>query len=129
MKKSPLERWEKIGLLEGIIDERKEKVANALEYVLKFLKNKKNHIPTITGDFETMIFPTIYRIVREIDITEEELVDIIHKCKNEYDDFSNNENKHSFLVEKFNITPISEDYEAEFCNAFSNKTIEKYSLV
>ena len=129
MKKSATERWERLGLLEGLIDEQREKVANALEYTLKFLNNKKNHKPILSGDFETLIFPTIYRIVSKVDLTKDNIIDLINQCKSEYDDFNNAENKVLFLKTKFNITPISEDYEAEFCAAFSDKIVEEYSLV
>jgi hypothetical protein len=74
---TPLEKWTNIGVLEFTPDDRKEAVANALEFAYKILIEKQNNDVNFDAQLETIPFPIISRIVREIDLTEEEILEII----------------------------------------------------
>lgn len=83
------QRWERIGMLEYVPEDRKEKVANAFELILETLKKRENSkeqdISGITSQYETVPFPIIQRILMKTDINEDEILGIINdsiiECK------------------------------------------------
>ena len=75
---TPLEKWTSIGVLDITPENRKEAVANALEFTYKTLSSNPEFF-TIEGDgqLQTISFPIIARIVNVIDLTEDEILEII----------------------------------------------------
>jgi hypothetical protein len=75
------QRWERIGMLEYVPENKKERVANAFELILQTLKKRENSneqdISGITSQYETVPFPIIRRILMKIDINDDEILEII----------------------------------------------------
>jgi len=124
-----LERWDKIGILEGLSDEKKILAANCFEFTIKYLLNSDNNTledsdNNTLEDLElstlkdlklaTIVFPIIYRIIREVEIGVNDLMFII---KNTKDNIPN-------LIDYLNNN-IDEyiDYEAEYCIDLANELI------
>lgn len=127
-----LERWDKIGILEGLSDEKKILAANCFEFTIKYLLNSDNNTledsdNNTLEDLElstlkdlklaTIVFPIIYRIIREVEIGVNDLMFII---KNTKDNIPN-------LIDYLNNN-IDEyiDYEAEYCIDLANELIKYF---
>lgn len=122
-KEVVIEKWEKLGLLEGLNDEAKVIVSHAFEKIAKIIlleKLKSNE------QVETICFPIIRVILSMNDnynkFTVETVQDLMYDflntlIKSYEDDF----NDVKIRCEKSNI----EDYEAEFCHWFANKFSEE----
>jgi len=110
------EQWEKIGLLEGISEDRKDVVAHALTVAFNWID--KRHDEQNEIQHEVLPIEVIHRIARTIDLTDEEILKIceeVHPARDGYD------------FNKFNyVGGNTIDYEAEFIAEFCDEKIEQY---
>ena len=109
---STLERWNKMGILEGLSDDKKLLTANSFDFTLKFLMNSEEY----QGDskFETIVFPIIRRVINEVEIGVNDLMFIIKNTKDNTPNMINGLNN--------NTIPYI-DYEAEYCVALADELI------
>jgi len=106
------EQWEKIGLLDTLPKERKDMAVKAFNAAIKFLTENETeeHKP-----FETVGFPVLIRIIREVDLSAEEVPQILQEVAVAMEEYDYN---------KFNGF-YSIDVEMEFVVEFSEKKIEE----
>ena len=94
-----IDKWRRIGLLDGMDDAKVPKLVNLYEDAAKILI-----ADAVEGSFETVTFPITYRVVRDIDldtvVTAEEIITAIK------DNFER-------LVSELNQPPVAMDPEAE----------------
>ena len=106
-----IERWSKTEMLDGLPEDRKEMVATSFEYLLNFLM--KNDISD-NGDIESLSFPIIRRITGVIDITNDDIKNIVKEINEQYYEYNTFDEK---LYEN--------DKELAFCTEFSEKKINE----
>jgi hypothetical protein len=107
-----IEQWEKLGLLENIPIERKPQVVNALNVALEYLLEKEKD-----GDkeeFETLPFPVLIRITKEIDLTNDQVLEIVNDCRLKFKEYDFN---------KFNNFGM--DYESFFTVEYADDKIKE----
>ena len=111
-------QWEAIGILEGIPEDRKDVVAHALTVAFNCVDKKHNKQNQNKFQYEVLPIEVIRRIVKEINLTDEEILKIceeVHPARDGYD------------FNKFNYVGGSTiDYEAEFIAEFSDEKIKQY---
>ena len=71
----PIEKWENLGVLEGLTDEQKVKTVTAFNIALNYLTKNEDKF----NSFTTIPFPIIYRIIKVCDLTEENVLDIVNE--------------------------------------------------
>ena len=76
-KLTSLERWNKIEILNGIPEEKKEKLAELFDFALNILCEHEKNDVNYNADLNTWTFPIIYRICDEIDIQTSDVINII----------------------------------------------------
>lgn len=76
-KITSLERWNKIEILNGVSEEKKEKLSELFDFALDILCNREKNDINYNVDLGTWTFPVIYRIYNETDIQTSDVVDII----------------------------------------------------
>lgn len=76
-KITPLERWNKIEILNGVSEEKKEKLSELFDFALDILCNREKNDINYNVDLGTWTFPVIYRIYNETDIQTSDVIDII----------------------------------------------------
>jgi len=111
------EKWEEIGLLIGTPEDRKDKAVRVLNIGLKHLldkqakeKNDDTHRP-----FETMGIPILIRIVREVNLSDDEVVEILDDMEPAIERYDFNKfGGYAFI-----------DTEMEFCHEYSTNKIEQ----
>ncbi len=112
MKEYSREKWEGIGLLETIPEERKDRVVRVLNIVLKkLLDNETDEHKSM----ETISFPIFLRIVKEVDVSDEEVIKILGEIEPAVENYDFN---------KFGGF-IHIDTEMEFVHEFSEKKLEE----
>lgn len=106
------EQWEKIGLLDTMPEERKDMAVEAFNAGVKFLTENETeeHKP-----FETVGFPVLIRIIKEVDLSAEEVPKLFQEVAVAMEEYDYN---------KFNGFPQI-DVEMEFVQEFSFKKIEE----
>ena len=80
----PLEKWKEKGFFEGVPEDREQKACDAFNLTLNYLIKIEND----TESFSTIPFPIIHRIIRTHDLTEEEIIKIIHESITQYNVFN-----------------------------------------
>jgi len=103
------EKWEEIGLLESTPEDRKDKVVNALNILMKTVEI--NQIHSDDTQFETIPFPVVIRIISAVDVEEVEIPRLYHEIRTAF--------------KKFNTQGMNLDYETEFAYDYANKKIEE----
>jgi len=95
-KEGILIKWENLGLLKDMPEEKKSKCAHIFEQIFKFLVNSE-----ITNEHvENTVFPIVYRIVREVDVeTEINFFDIITAVTNNMSDFNDMSEQEQYVQE------------------------------
>ena len=115
-----IDRWNKIGVLEGLSKRKKEKCAIYFEECFKYLTTSQNNDSAIEiEDFEIIIFPIIYKVISKIKLMDNFNIHNMITCFFKY--YENNISK---LYEIQNI-----DVEAELCVGFSNYYIKNIRLI
>ena len=76
-KITSLERWNKIEILNGVPEEKKEKLSELFDFALDILCNREKNDVNYNVDLGTWTFPVIYRIYNETDIQTSDVIDII----------------------------------------------------
>ena len=102
-------KWEELGLLDGLHDNRKKDVAKAFTIIYEYVESN----PSTDGQYETLAFPIIRRIVGNIDLTREEIIQVIKESREAFKIFVPPDN--CFLM----------DVEPEFTNKFVNDYLER----
>ena len=74
-----IEKWKLIGVLEDIPEERHENAVNVLNTTLKFINELSLTSPK--ENFETAPIMVMIRILRELDISTEQAIEIIKEFK------------------------------------------------
>jgi hypothetical protein len=108
------EKWEEIGLLSGIPEDRKDNVVNALNVAVKGMTENLGRVQN-----ETIPIPVIMKIVRTVDVPDEDIPRLCNEILEEY-------NKHDFEKDKANADYMNIDYEAMFLSKFADMKIEQY---
>ena len=111
------EKWEEIGLLSGIPEDRKDNVVNALNVAVKGMTENLVHDGRVQN--ETIPIPVIMRIVSTVDVPDEDILRLYNEILEEY-------NKHDFEKDKANCEYMDIDYEAMFLSKFADMKIEQY---
>lgn len=112
--KKILKKWQSLGLLENTPNERKEFVANSLELLTAYLLHINDD--NDDGIYQTMIYPILVRIGREVDFGINDFMLILNEVMNEI-----------LLIKYDENSDI--DYEELFCNEYSNKKIEELKKI
>jgi len=107
-------KWEEIGLLETTPEDRKDATAKVLNIALKYLLDKEEKNVQTPRPFETLGIPVLVRIMREVNLSDDEVIRIL-------DDIEPAIKAYDF--NKFNGVPI--DLEMEFVAEYSEKELEK----
>ena len=115
------QKWERIGFLEDTPEDRKDKVANVLNILMKTVIENQTH--SDDTQFEVIPFPVIIRIVNAVDVPDEEISRLYNEMRQAFKKFSTPENlaKVYGMHEGMNL-----DYETEFAYDYANKKIEEY---
>jgi hypothetical protein len=103
------EDWYSTGLLENTPDNRKEITIKWFNYAT----NVMNEISSNDEEYETLIYSIITRIIREIDVSSDDIKEIINEVKSKY-------NSIDYSLNYFNI-----DTEAEFTTNYSENKINE----
>lgn len=103
------EDWYSTGLLENTPDNRKEITIKWFNYAT----NVMNEISSNDEEYETLIYSIITRIIREIDVSSDDIKEIINEVKSKY-------NSIDYSLNYFNI-----DTEAEFTANYSENKINE----
>jgi hypothetical protein len=106
-----IERWSKTGMLDGLPEDRKEMVATSFEFLLNYLV--ENDISN-NGDIESLSFPIIRRIGAVVDITTDDIENIVQEIKEQYYEYNT-----------FDEELYENDKELAFCTEFSEKKINE----
>ena len=106
------EQWEKIGLLDTIPEERKDMAVTVFNAVITHLtKNETEEHKS----FETIAFPILIRILREVDLSVEEAIQMLGEL--------------DVAVEKYDFNKFNGfydiDVEMEFVVEFAEKKLEE----
>jgi hypothetical protein len=112
---STLKEWENSGLLTNIPEERKQMMVNCFNSAIKWITSNSIVSDDVRlGEFETMILPVLYRIVKEVDLTEEKVFEV---CR---------EFRHSWLnFDPTNLVNIA-DPEQHFVKTYAEIKINQY---
>lgn len=106
------EKWEEIGLLESIPEDRKDKAASALNISLKWVNDNSINSDL---DVETLPLSIILLIIKEVDICDDEVLNICKEVRPAVK---------AYDFGKFNgISPLG--LECEFMREFADHQIEK----
>ena len=102
--KTPLERWEDLGFLEGLSKEKKEIAANNFEKMAIFL---------IETNIETIVFPIIRRIIQDdetvIDINIQKLLSSFYNAHEKFKTLTDNDlNSNSDIETEFCLEVVKE---------------------
>lgn len=133
-----IERWDKLGFLDGFPEDKKEVLAMNYENMARYLIY--NNEDNVEDSFSTIIFPVIRKITSVIPIkfdsrmlvkyilgiTIEDLEQYVSDTIKEY--LKQNENKNmwtSYFMQDEVIYVDGIDLEAEICVAFSEYLIDK----
>lgn len=133
-----IERWDKLGFLDGFPEDKKEVLAMNYENMARYLIY--NNEDNVEDSFSTIIFPVIRKITSVIPIkfdsrmlvkyilgiTIEDLEQYVSDTIKEY--LKQNENKNmwtSYFMQDEVIYVDGIDLEAEICTAFSEYLIDK----
>lgn len=124
-----INKWEEYGLLADTPAERKEKVAEILNYAVEFLTKinittssitRESDGMTLTADdlkrIETIFVPIIFRIVNAVDISNDDVKNIYNHMQFDFFDFMKEQN----VIEYPNI-----DWEMEYACHYTNYEILK----
>lgn len=111
--KTIVEKWEGIGFLEEIKEDRKEQLANCFEEAANYLMS---HYEDYGESCETYIFPVLYKLAKDSNLILNP-IELIHEF-------------HSFLMRPDILDTIQMvsnifDGEAEVLNMFINEVKEK----
>lgn len=111
------EKWEEIGLLESTPEDRKDKVAHALNVVLKSIIENSMH--SDNDAFETLSIPIITGIVNVVDVPDEDISHMCHEIRTRYaeHDFDKDKTEHEYMIL---------DYEAMFLCKIIEEKINYY---
>jgi len=112
-KENPLKRWKRIGLLKDLPENRMEMMANSFEYLLNLLEEIEEKKPS-NGDANSIAFPIIRRIGGVIDITNNDIVNIVKEINEQYKDYNT-----------FDEKLYGDDKELAFCTEYSEKKIKE----
>lgn len=81
-------RWNKIGMLDEFPEEKKENLAELYEFTLnELLKYGEDELDNNIG---TVIFPIIYRVYKEVDISKLDIIDLINSLNKNLTDLYKN---------------------------------------
>jgi TusA-related sulfurtransferase len=108
-----IEKWENLGVLEGLTDEQKVKTVVAFNIALNYLIKNEDKYET----FFTIPFPVIHRILKTRDLSEEEVIEIIDDCIPSCKKFIETSDFTSFYS--------TVDVEAEFISYYAEQKIEE----
>jgi hypothetical protein len=121
---SILEKWDSIGVLDRLTDDKKILAANSFELTLKYLlgsnepnlfdSNEPNEYSIETNELVTIIFPIIHRIIVEVNIDINDLMLIIETTK---------KNIPNLIDSLNNDIDGNIDYEAEYCKNLADELI------
>lgn len=104
-------KWGELGMLDGLLNNRKKNVAKALTITYEYISN----MPSTDDQCKTLIFPIIRRIVEKFDLTKEEIIEIIKEFRES--------------LKNFNSTNIFQtDAEVEFVSLFSDLKINSLEI-
>ena len=103
--KTPLERWEDFGFLEGLSKEKKEIAANNFEKMAIFL---------IETNIETIVFPVIRRIIQDdetvININIQKLLSSIYNAHEKFKVLTDNDLNSNYDVETEFCLEVVKEY-------------------
>lgn len=111
------EKWEDIGILKNIPEDRKDKVVNALNIATNAMKVNTIHTDVMSD--ETVPIPVIMKIVCAVDVPDEDIPRLYNEILREY-------NGHDFEKDKASYDYLIMDYEAMFLSKFADFKIEQY---
>jgi len=109
-----LEKWENIGLLEGLTEEQKVKTVAAFNIALKYIMENEDKYES--HSFSTIPFPIIYKIIKSRDLNEKEIIEIINESVVQFNLFADT----SELSYYYNL-----DMEALFISKYAEQKIEE----
>ena len=122
MKEFTQIQWENTGLLEEFTKDRKLVATHAFNVVFKWLEEHREEpeqdIPGFTGQYETLPLDVIHKIIKNVDLTDQEILEICNEVHIAFDKFD--------ITEILKHTYSTIDAEAEFVAEFSEKKINQY---
>ena len=122
MKEFTQIQWDNIGLLEGFPDNRKFEATHALNVVFNWIKKRheepEQDIPGFTGQHELLPLHVIHKMIRTIDLNDQQILEICNEVHEAFDKFDIDE------ILKHTYSTI--DAEAEFVYEFSENKIKQY---
>jgi hypothetical protein len=111
------EKWEDIGLLSSTPEDRKDKVAHALNVAVKAMI--ENVVHSDNTQFETIPIPVIIGIVNAVDVSDEDISRMCYEIRMSYIE-------HDFDKDKAEHEHINLDYEAMFLCKIIEEKINYY---
>jgi hypothetical protein len=107
-------KWEMLGFLEGVPENRKDKVVESMNFATNWLTRLKENSDEDTSELETITLPVMLRIALQVDMTKAEVLESCKELRQQW--------------EKFDRTrfPKTVDPEAAFCKAFGEMKISQY---
>ena len=85
MEEVQLPNWEELGLLSETPDDRKDKVKHALDITMHAMV--ENEIITHDGQYQTLVFPIMIKIVSKVDVPDDDIPRICNEARKEYKEF------------------------------------------
>lgn len=95
--------WEEIGLLDGLPENRKKNVADAFTITYEYVLS----MPSKDGQYETLAFPIIRRIVGNFDLNKEQIIEIIEEFREAIKNFDWTVYDEASFVDLFVSTKIN----------------------
>ncbi len=108
------EKWEMLGFLESVPENRKDKVVESMNFATNWLSHLNDNSDEDTSEIETITLPVILRIALQVDLTKAEVLETCKELRQQW--------------VKFDRTrfPKSVDPEAAFCKSFAEMKINQY---
>jgi len=111
------EKWEEIGLLSSTPEDRKDKVAHALNVAV--ISMIENRIHSDDTQFETIPVPVITGIINVVDVPNEDISRMCYEIRTRYAE-------HNFNKDKAECEYMNLDYEAMFLCKIIEEKINYY---
>ena len=111
------EKWEELGLLEQLPEDRKEMTVFCYNIVIKWITDDNITSNHKIGEIEPLILPIFYRIAKIVDLTEEQVLKTCKEFRQAWLDFDPSQ-----LINVNNVT----DPELHFVKSFAEEKINQY---
>ena len=108
------EKWEQIGLLEGVPEDRKNMAVESMNFAMNWLSHLNDNSDEDISEIETITLPVILRIALQIDLTKAEVLECCKELRQQWSKFDRTRFQG-------NIDP-----EAAFCKSFAEMKINQY---